>query len=113
MSLEELFICLQKILKNNGCQASNLSIDTQIVELGMSSVELTSALLEVEDQFEVLIPDDFWGKWKTIGDAIEYIAEYKQSQNMIEMIAPKKEEEPEQEVKPSESSEPPEPSESQ
>lgn len=113
MSLDEFFVDLQTILKNNGCQMSNLSIDTQIVELGMNSVELTSALLEIEDRFEVLIPDDIWNGWKTVGDVIAYIAEYKQAQEMIELIQPKKEEKPEQEAEQAEPPEPPEPPESE
>ena len=95
MSLEEFFTELTALLKANGCQVENLSKDTRLKELGMSSVHLTSALLELEDHFEVLVSDETWTAWQTIDDIVNYIAEYKQTQKMLKLSQPKEQNETE------------------
>ena len=92
MSLEEFFKELKKILEANGCRVSNLSTDTRLEELEMNSVELTTALLEIEDHFQVLVPDETWSLWQMLGDIINYIAEYKQAQEIIKLTKPKEKE---------------------
>ena len=92
MSLEEFFKEIKRILESNGCQVSNLSTDTRLEELEMNSVELTTALLEIEDHFQVLVPDETWRLWQMLGDIVNYIAEYKQAQEIIKLTKNKEDE---------------------
>jgi acyl carrier protein len=85
VSLEEFFADFQMILHANGCRVENLSMDTRFEELEMNSLELTNALLEVEDHFQVLIPDETWSTWQTLAEVIAFIAEYKQTQAILNL----------------------------
>ncbi len=93
MSLEEFFKELKIILEANGCHVSNLSIDTRLEELEMDSLELTTALLEIEDRFQILVPDETWTAWQMLGDIVNYIAEYKQAQEIIKFTQNQEDEE--------------------
>jgi len=88
VSLEEFFTEITGLLKANGCQVENLSTDMRLEELEMNSVNLTAALLELEDHFEVLVPDETWTAWQTIEDIVNYIAEYKQTQKILKLSQP-------------------------
>ena len=92
MSLEEFFKELKIFLEANRCQVCDLSSDTRLEELEMNSVELTCALLEIEDHFQVLVPDETWNAWQMLGDIVNYIAEYKQAQEIIKLTKNKEKE---------------------
>ena len=42
-------------------------------DLGMNSLDLVNLVCEVEDEFDIEIPDREIRKFKTVGDVIEYI----------------------------------------
>ncbi|MBN2290118.1 MAG: acyl carrier protein [Candidatus Glassbacteria bacterium] len=88
MSVEEIFNTLKRILKTNGCRMGNLSMDTRLEELVMNSLELTAALLEIEDHFQVLVPDETWESWQMLAEVVEYVAEYKQTQEVLNIVSP-------------------------
>jgi len=92
VSLEELFTDLKRLLQASGCQLTNLGMDTRVEELGMDSIELSMLLLDIEDHFKVLVSDEIWTGWQVIGDVLDYIAEYKQSQELLKFAAPKSQE---------------------
>ena len=89
MSLEELFTALKGVLQASGHQETNLGMDTRVEELGMDSIELSMLLLDIEDHFKVLVSDEIWTGWQVLGDVLNYIAEYKQSQEMLKFAKPK------------------------
>ena len=67
-----------KIIKSNQCPLENIDAETRIEDLELDSIVLTKVLLELEDNFSILGPDQTWVKWQNIGDVIEYILNYQQ-----------------------------------
>ena len=92
MSLEELFTAWKGVLQARGPQETHRGMDTRIEELGMDSIEQSILLLNIEDHFQVLISDEIWAGWRVLGDVLNYIAEYKQSQEMLKFAPPKSQE---------------------
>lgn len=46
-----------------------------LADLGMSSFDLINMVCVLEDEFEIEIPDRIIGKFKTVGDVMDYIGE--------------------------------------
>jgi len=44
-------------------------------DLGADSLDNVEMLMEVEDAFDLSISDEDAGKWKTLGDIVEYVEE--------------------------------------
>ena len=44
-------------------------------DLNADSLDLVELVMELEDEFDVSIPDDDYEKIKTVGDAVKYIQE--------------------------------------
>ncbi len=42
-------------------------------DLGIDSLSMVEVVVAAEDRFGVLIPDDDWSRFRTVGDAIEYL----------------------------------------
>jgi acyl carrier protein len=42
-------------------------------DLGLDSLDLVELVMELEEEFEITIPDDQAEKFKTVGDAIDYL----------------------------------------
>ena len=42
-------------------------------DLGVDSLTLVEVVVAVEDRFGMLIPDDDWSRFRTVGDAIAYL----------------------------------------
>ena len=56
---------------------NTLTEDTNIrSELGLNSLELINIAVEIEDEFDVEIPDREVGNIETLGDAIKVIEKY-------------------------------------
>ena len=56
---------------------NTLTEDTNIrSELGLNSLELINFAVEIEDEFDVEIPDREVGNIETLGDAIKVIEKY-------------------------------------
>jgi acyl carrier protein len=67
-----------QVLKTNRCPLETINAETRIEELELDSVELTRVLMDLEDRFSIIVPDQTWVKWKTIGEVIQYISKYKE-----------------------------------
>ena len=50
-----------------------------IVDLGADSLDTVELVMELEEEFDISIPDDAAEKIQTVGQAIEYIEKAKQS----------------------------------
>lgn len=44
-----------------------------IEDLGMDSLTMAEVVVAAEDRFGVLIPDDDWARFATVGDALRYL----------------------------------------
>jgi acyl carrier protein len=42
-------------------------------DLGIDSMTLLEAIVAMEDRFGVLIPDDDWAQFSTVGDLVDYL----------------------------------------
>ena len=69
---------LQRIIeKNTGKTGIVLTEDTLLLTgTGMNSYELVQMVCEVEDEFDIEIPDKAIKTFKTVGDVLRYIDTY-------------------------------------
>ncbi len=66
------------IVKQMGANKDQVTPDTSFVnDLGADSLDTVELVMELEDAFDVSIPDEDAEKMQTVGDAINYIKEHK------------------------------------
>jgi acyl carrier protein len=44
-----------------------------LAELGLDSLATLEVIVAAEDRLDVLIPDDEWARFRTIGDIVDYL----------------------------------------
>ena len=80
-----------RLLQNNKCLLQNINEGTMIENLEIDSVMLTSFLMELEEQFNLLVTDEIWSKWKKVGDIVSYIIEFQQEYSGLKLSELKEE----------------------
>ena len=61
-----------------GVPKEEVKLESSIIEdLKADSLDVVELVMELEDEFDITIPDDYYEKLKTVGDAIKYIDEKK------------------------------------
>jgi len=66
------------IVKQMGANKDQVTPDTSFInDLGADSLDTVELVMELEDAFDVSIPDEDAEKMQTVGDAINYIKENK------------------------------------
>ncbi len=66
------------VAERMGAKKEDISKETSFVtDLGADSLDQVELIMELEDQFDLNIPDEDAEKLQTIGDAIKYIEEHK------------------------------------
>lgn len=75
MTREEIKSKLVLVVSNQfGCPEDEVSIDDRFREdLFVDSLDAVELTMEVEDEFEISVPDEEWEKVLTIKDAIDLI----------------------------------------
>jgi acyl carrier protein len=62
------------IEKELGVEREKLTNEASFIEdLGADSLDIVELVMELEEEFEITIPDDQAEKIKTVGEAIDYI----------------------------------------
>jgi len=57
-----------------GVEVDSVAIENRFVEeLGADSLDVTELVMELEEEFDINIPDDASDKMKTVGQVIEYV----------------------------------------
>jgi len=57
-----------------GVKEENIKEDSKFIDdLGADSLDVTELVLSIEDQFNIKIPDEEVGKFKTVKDLIVYL----------------------------------------
>jgi acyl carrier protein len=71
-SVEERVIDI--ICENLGVNKEQVNRNTSFQEdMGADSLDIVELVMELEEEFEITIPDDQAEKIKTVGEAIDYI----------------------------------------
>jgi acyl carrier protein len=71
-SVEERVIEL--VCENLGVNKEQVTRSSSFIEdMGADSLDIVELVMELEEEFEITIPDDQAEKIKTVGEAIEYI----------------------------------------
>ncbi len=66
------------IVKQMGANKDQVTPDTSFInDLGADSLDTVELVMELEDAFDVSIPDEDAEKIQTVGDAMRYIKEHK------------------------------------
>ena len=71
-SVEEKVISI--VAEQLGVPKEEVTLESSIIEdLKADSLDVVELVMELEDEFDITIPDDDYEKLRTVGDAIRYI----------------------------------------
>ncbi len=54
-------------------ERDSVNADTEFAELGIPSLDTVGLVMELEDKFDLLIPDNAVDRFETVGDVVRYI----------------------------------------
>lgn len=67
---------IEIVAEQLGADKANIKAETHFVnDLGADSLDVVELVMELEEEFEINIPDDASEKIQTIGQAVKYIEE--------------------------------------
>jgi acyl carrier protein len=56
-----------------GIDPADVTPDKSFQDLGIDSMTLLEAVVAIEDRFGVLMPDDEWARFSTLGDLLDHL----------------------------------------
>lgn len=65
------------IVKTAKCDAEDVTLDADLMELGITSLDTITMLFEMEEAFDIDIPNEVIPSIVTVGDIIEKLEEVK------------------------------------
>lgn len=78
-SIEERVV--EIVSENLGVSKESVARQTRFIEdIGADSLDIVELVMELEEEFEITIPDEQAEKIKTVGEAIDYIEREKEKQ---------------------------------
>ncbi len=77
MSREEIFAKIQQMLSDElGVDKERITMDSNFIDdLNADSLDIVDMIVEMEHEFDLSIPDEDAERIKTVGDAVDFIAE--------------------------------------
>lgn len=72
MATEETRV-IEIVAEQLGVEQEKITRDTSFVDLGADSLDLVEVVMELEEEFDIDIPDDAADKIQTVGEAIDFI----------------------------------------
>lgn len=75
MTREDIFNKVKTILSEQlGVEAQSIEMDSDFIDdLNADSLDIVDLVLDLENEFDITIPDEEAERIKTVGDAVEYI----------------------------------------
>ncbi|QDZ00138.1 acyl carrier protein [Nitratireductor mangrovi] len=64
---------VEKVAAHAGLDKNDISLSTDLMELGIHSLELTEIIFDIEEQYDVEIEmntSEAWSKLKNVGDVV-------------------------------------------
>ncbi len=52
---------------------SEITPDTTLEDLGVDSLDLVDIVMDIEDEFELEVPDDALERFTTVGDVVAFV----------------------------------------
>ncbi len=75
MSIEEKL--KEMIIKQFGESEKTVTLETSFLnDMGADSLDIVELVMELEDEFDVSIPDEDAEKMQTVGDVVKFINEH-------------------------------------
>lgn len=65
-----------RLLRAHKCANENLNSETLIDQLEMDSIHIASFILDLEEEFSILVSDEAFSNWIKVGDIAEHIDSY-------------------------------------
>ena len=56
-----------------GVDASQVTQEKSLADLGIDSMTMLEVIVALEDRFGLLIPDDEWSRFSTVGDLVGHL----------------------------------------
>ena len=79
LSNKEIYALRQVIANVNSNNIDEVQMDASFFDdLGMNSLDVPAAIMAIEDEFDVYIPDEIAERVTCLRDAIEVVAELRQ-----------------------------------
>jgi acyl carrier protein len=74
VSPDEVLAGLAEVLADvAGVRATDVTPDTRFADLGVDSLTMVEVVVAAEDRFGLLVDDDHWSRFRTVGDAVDRI----------------------------------------
>lgn len=65
------------LVKQLGAETGSITADTKLVEdLGADSLDVVDLVMNLEDEFDIEIPDEDIENVRTVGDIVKYLEEH-------------------------------------
>lgn len=63
------------VLTRFSLEEDDIALDTSFESIGADSLDIVELIMEIEEEFEIEIPDEDIKKMSTVGDMVEYLKE--------------------------------------
>ncbi|MCL1918428.1 MAG: acyl carrier protein [Peptococcaceae bacterium] len=63
------------VLARFSLEEDDISLETTFESVGADSLDIVELIMEIEEEFEIEIPDEDMKKMATVGDMVEYLKE--------------------------------------
>lgn len=80
LSTELLTSFRNRLAKDLGVAPEQITPDAPLAELGADSLDTVELIMELEEEFDLSVPDDEAERIQTVGDVIRYIEERRRGQ---------------------------------
>jgi acyl carrier protein len=71
--------CIEIIAKSKSIPVESVNLDTTFEQLNIDSLDKINISFEVEEAFDIAIPDDALGNLKTVGDVVRGVGQLLES----------------------------------